>query len=457
MFESISSWIRIRKKEELELAQEQLIKYSLPFFNADDGSGRTARISKAMLDGDGNYLNELSISNLNGEDDKVADNLLMIHGYGAGLGVFCRNYDSMTRLEDKSRKFQLFSIDMLGHSLSSSTPFNFKEEGFRSPKVSFYYKKEPNQLQEAQSSVASLGKLPSSQIKAEVKIPSLDFLDDQGTLRKLAETTKKTTELYENYYVESIEKWRQSKNLSKINLLGHSFGGYLSLCYALKYPDNVEKLILVSPVGIERSVYSINSMKQLSDKKALTGIEASADSLSYSNFGMLTRLPSVFIKLWDTSSLPFGILRNMGPVGVWMASGYASRRYQQSATDEKELDLLSKYVLATFWKKSSTEKAITRLLAPIGAARDPGFDKLVAFKEAQADGRIAAKFPETLWIYGDKDWMDVKAGRAASNYINRSDLGAKSSFKIIPDSGHNIFLDNPQGFTSVIKKFLNWE
>lgn len=51
-----------------------------------------------------------------------------------------------------------------------------------------------------------------------------------------------------NTLVEDLEKLRKELNTEKINLLGYSFGGQLSLEYALTYPETVEKMVLQAPL-----------------------------------------------------------------------------------------------------------------------------------------------------------------------------------------------------------------
>ncbi|WP_438825388.1 alpha/beta fold hydrolase [Bacillus sp. JJ927] len=51
-----------------------------------------------------------------------------------------------------------------------------------------------------------------------------------------------------NTLIEDLEELRKRLNAEKINLLGYSFGGQLYLEYALKYPKNVETMVLQAPL-----------------------------------------------------------------------------------------------------------------------------------------------------------------------------------------------------------------
>jgi proline iminopeptidase len=50
-------------------------------------------------------------------------------------------------------------------------------------------------------------------------------------------------------FVEDIESLRQQLSLQRITILAHSFGGLFAVKYALKYPQNVKSLVLVSMVS----------------------------------------------------------------------------------------------------------------------------------------------------------------------------------------------------------------
>ncbi|CAG8443375.1 8312_t:CDS:10 [Ambispora gerdemannii] len=55
----------------------------------------------------------------------------------------------------------------------------------------------------------------------------------------------------QEWWVESIEAWRIAMGIEKFTLVGHSMGGYVSASYALKYRQHLDKLVLISPIGLQ--------------------------------------------------------------------------------------------------------------------------------------------------------------------------------------------------------------
>lgn len=70
------------------------------------------------------------------------------------------------------------------------------------------------------------------------------FYDQRGLGKSTGEITSEQITLEK--YITDVEVVRKSLGIEKVSLLGHSWGSFLALHYAITYPDNVEKLILTS-------------------------------------------------------------------------------------------------------------------------------------------------------------------------------------------------------------------
>jgi len=68
---------------------------------------------------------------------------------------------------------------------------------------------------------------------------------------------------------EEVEGVRKALDLGKINLLGSSYGGALALQYALKYQQNIKKLIIASGLSsVSETVAEMVRLKTLLPKEA---------------------------------------------------------------------------------------------------------------------------------------------------------------------------------------------
>ncbi|PVU88645.1 hypothetical protein BB559_005482 [Furculomyces boomerangus] len=352
-----------------------------------------ARVMNVSVDKE-NFIRTLYMKNKNEMTEK---NLVITHGFGNGLGFYFKNYEE---LGNKS-KSNVYSIDWLGMGLSSRPDFKINKKHSPEEQVAFA----------------------------------------------------------EEFFVESLEKWREEMKIDKMVLLGHSFGGYMSSLYALKYPERIEKLVLESPVGIPETPESMRDLvdhgkfpeKRPKEKDSLP--KSTQDSSVDKNQGrvidrdeeIVERLRNVpfqykllgkaAYKLWDSGQSPQGLLRFFGRYGQTLTGKYISRL---AGLNEEEKKALSDYMFHVSAQKGSSEYAMGVILKPFSFARVP------------LKNRIINLTVPTSFIYGEKDWMDQSAGKEISD-----SLKVPSEYHIIPNAGHNMHLDNPEGFNKVLIEIIN--
>lgn len=411
------------------------------------------------LSGRGRAINEFSVERV-GED--VENNLVMLHGYGAGLGFFYRNFEAISRAVG----WKVYALDLLGMGRSSR---------------------------------------PTFRIHAK---------DKEG----------KITEA-ENWFIDALEEWRIKRGLDRFTLLGHSLGGYLAIAYALKYPGHLNKLILASPVGIPEDPYAVNEelpepqdstmanefTQDAADTRA--GVKpTTADNNNFMNQRKKgeeadknqpprRRLPGWLSYLWEANMVsPFSLVRWSGPLGPRLVSGWTSRRF--SHLPEEEAAALHDYSYSLFRQRGSSEYALAYLLAPGAFARNPmirriqgvGRQWIEAHDAPVVDGDAPSKkchksrskspAPSTasaspsvssgpiqrengypiIFMYGENDWMDVAGGFAAEEKIKqekarilanaapeerKKDQGDVKVI-IINKAGHHVYLDGWDQFNKVM-------
>ncbi|PKP46294.1 MAG: hypothetical protein CVT95_07200, partial [Bacteroidetes bacterium HGW-Bacteroidetes-12] len=90
------------------------------------------------------------------------------------------------------------------------------------------------------------------------------FYDQRGSGK--TDFPKDTASISIDNFVEDIEAIRKHLKIDKITLSGHSWGGLLALFYAKKYPDNLNKLILIAP-GPSNSEYYEKTLTNMQQKR----------------------------------------------------------------------------------------------------------------------------------------------------------------------------------------------
>ena len=227
------------------------------------------------------------------------------------------------------------------------------------------------------------------------------------------------TEIVEDEWVESIERWRRAIGLNQqFILLGHSFGGYLSLAYALRYPRFISHIILADPWGMP-SYHAAGSQAN-----------AQVDIPSW------VRIVAKF--LFQTFS-PLAVLRAAGPWGpglIHKIRADIGKKFEP-LTGETDSGLVLDYVYhCNAQSPPSGELAFKALAGPREWARNPMIDRILGL-----DSHIDLTF-----IYGSRSWIDRQPGTTVKHLLKDRSV----QVHVIQGAGHHVYVDKLDIFNNLV-------
>ncbi|KAI0316977.1 alpha/beta-hydrolase [Amylostereum chailletii] len=390
---SFRSWWAAGEKE--SAASEERLLRRLPSFRSastsslhDDGPV-VSRSEQVPLQDPKHYINTVTMKATSPSPDAPPP-AVVLHGYGAGLGFFFLNFPTLAQWAG-SRGSSVYALDWLGMGRSSRPPFRIKA--------------------------------------------------------KREDVSARVSEA-ESFFIDSLEQWRAKQGLDKMTLVGHSLGGYLSVAYALRYPERVNKLVLLSPAGVPRDPNNTTMPSREVTDEQVSGSATAGGSMEALKKEQVaekrkeSRTAKLFTYLWEEGWSPFQVVRSSVFWAPMLVGKYSSRRF--GALSEDETREMHDYITNITLMKGSGEYCISHILAPGAHARMPLVDRIAALK-----------CPITF-VYGEHDWMDPDGGKVSIENLRKA--GNKDGrMLLIPNAGHHVYLDNSKAVNKLLLKELDYK
>lgn len=232
---------------------------------------------------------------------------------------------------------------------------------------------------------------------------SVIFYDQRGCGRSTGAVTAETISLQK--YLEDLETIRKFFAARKIAVLGHSWGGYLAMEYAIAHPECIDKLILS------------NSIPSTSDGLAL------------------------FVNEWT---------RRMAPYGKELAELHQLPGYKES--DPDVVERIHRLIFSTYVHNPEKALLLNIRLSQNAAARGNRVYELLhqsvlakPYNHNFAINRL--KIP-TLIIHGDDDPIPASTAKE----IHENILG--SQYILMEECGHFPYVEDPDFYFQAINAFL---
>eukprot|EP00672_Neobodo_designis_P027616 CAMPEP_0174854424 /NCGR_PEP_ID=MMETSP1114-20130205/31120_1 /TAXON_ID=312471 /ORGANISM="Neobodo designis, Strain CCAP 1951/1" /LENGTH=415 /DNA_ID=CAMNT_0016089117 /DNA_START=32 /DNA_END=1279 /DNA_ORIENTATION=+ len=297
--------------------------------------------------------------------------VVLIHGFGGGLAMFMPNFDFLVAAAAKQREvIQVHMIDMPGFARSD-----------RHPMVKFANDRE-----------------------------AMDYMC--GHLREWFRAMG---------FDRPLRGTGANGPLPRVDLVGHSFGGYVTATFAGRYPDLVQRAVLCDPWGVPP--------KPEDDQRELP-------------FKFRMALHAFYI------GNPFSVLRAAGPWGPTLLPSVRKDFADRWEPIIGDPNIFFDYVFHC------------------NASAHPTGEQ--AF-QACCTGRIFAKRPLSSFvpklpprvglgvIYGKRTWMDTDAGGAmVVEADRRRGPQSQNDLAFVDHAGHQVNTDNIEGFNQELARMLNF-
>lgn len=227
----------------------------------------------------------------------------------------------------------------------------------------------------------------------------------------------------EDFFVESLEAWRKQNSIDSMILAGHSMGGYISVAYAERYPERVDRLILISPVGVPEE----------------TEVEMKRRKERYLSSYRARMFYALYTGLFESNYTGGGLLRSVSEArGIGWINSYVTRRLP-AISDPDEQRILTDYLYHNNTLPGSGEYCISRLLKPSVFGRKP------------LQHRIPKLQVETCsFLYGADDWMDSTGGllvqEGCTQRLQQGLSAPAVNVHEVSQAGHLLMLENYREF-----------
>ncbi|CAI2371801.1 unnamed protein product [Moneuplotes crassus] len=242
--------------------------------------------------------------------------------------------------------------------------------------------------------------------------------------------TCKTSEEAEDFFVLSIEKWREQMQLDSFSICCHSFGGYVMGRYALRFSEHIKKLIFLSSLGVDYVPEDID--------KGLDEFYKTLSSRQRRMFRLQKKLPKFLITI-----APFTPLRILERIsGRFLKRGMRCRMGRLS---REEFQAILHPPLSSDSKACQSEKAIHVLFTRNFIPKHPLIEAIDA-----PDG-FKARGIGTCFIYCYSYWLDMnmngpKVSKTLGNEGHR--------VYVISESDNHIYFDNPEELVNIMMSEL---